>query len=241
MPLLQELKQIEAEVVACRKCPRLVRYIGEIRKKYPDYWCKPVPGFGDPRAKILLLGLAPGRFGSNRTGRMFTGDASGKFLYRALHDLGLASRPVATDLKDGLTLKAVYITAAVRCAPPQNKPSPQELKNCAHFAQKEIRLLPELRVVVALGRVAHDAYLRLAGGKLSQYPFKHGAVHVLSGHPTLVDIYHPSRQNTQTGLLTMPMFKDVIKKAKKIAEGPSPKPASRQRRYAGLNQTCHAD
>ena len=215
--LQRQLEEHNKEVIACRKCPRLTHYIGEIRKKYPDYWCKPVPGFGDPHARILLLGLAPGRFGSNRTGRMFTGDASGKFLYRALYDLGLASQPVATDLNDGLTLRSVFITAVARCAPPQNKPTPQELRACAGYAQKEIALLPDLKAVVALGRIAHDCYLRFSGEKLSEHPFKHGAVHPFPAHPTLVDIYHPSRQNTQTGLLTMPMFQAVLKKAKAIA------------------------
>ena len=215
--LASRLEEHNKSVMACRKCPRLVKYIGEIKKKYPDYWCKPVPGFGDPRAKILLLGLAPGRFGSNRTGRMFTGDASGKFLYRALYDLNLANQPDGTAMDDGLALKGVYITAVARCAPPQNKPSPQELKTCVGYAEKEMGLLPNLKVVVALGRIAHDYYLRIAGGKLSQHLFKHGAVHQIPGRLTLVDIYHPSRQNTQTGLLTMEMFKAVLKKAKSLA------------------------
>ena len=212
------LDQIQAEVTGCRRCPRLVKYIGEIRDKYPAYWCKPVPSFGDPRARVMLLGLAPGRFGSNRTGRMFTGDASGKFLYKALYDLQWANQPVATDLNDGLRLKDVYISAVARCAPPQNKPTPEELRRCAEFVRQEIQTMPNLKVVVALGKIAHDAYLRLIGEKLAPHPFKHGAVHSFSGHPVLVDIYHPSRQNTQTGLLTMTMFKDVLKKAKALAE-----------------------
>lgn len=211
------LETLNKKIVACRRCPRLVGYLGEIRKKFPSYWCKPVPGFGDVQARILLFGLAPGRFGSNRTGRMFTGDASGKFLFRALYDLGLASRPDGTDANDGLELKGVYITAAARCAPPQNKPTPQELRNCAGFAEEEMGILPSLKVVVALGKIAHDYYLKSARARLSEHPFKHGAVHRPAGVPTLVDIYHPSRQNTQTGLLTMPMFQSVLKKAKSLA------------------------
>ena len=213
----KELTALNKEVVACRKCPRLARYIGEIRKKFPAYWCKPVPGFGDPEAKILLLGLAPGRYGSNRTGRMFTGDASGKFLFRALYDLGLASRADAVAADDGLKLKGIYITAVARCAPPQNKPTPKEIQTCYPYAQKEMEILPNLKVVVALGRIAHDHYLRGAGEKLSTHAFKHAAVHRLDGHPALVDIYHPSRQNTQTGLLTMGMFKEVLRKAVGLA------------------------
>ena len=216
---LRELATLNKEVTACRKCPRLVSYIGEIRKKFPAYWCKPVPGFGDPSAKIMLLGLAPGRYGSNRTGRMFTGDASGKFLFRALYDLGLASSPIALEADDGLKLKGVYITAVGRCAPPQNKPAPQEIRTCYPYALKEMKILSDLKVVVALGRIAHDHYLRGAGEKLSKHDFKHGAVHRLSGRHTLVDIYHPSRQNTQTGLLTMRMFKAVLTKAVTLSYG----------------------
>lgn len=207
----RELATLNKEVTDCRKCPRLVRYIGEIREKFPTYRCKPVPGFGDPDAKILLLGLAPGRYGSNRTGRMFTGDASGKFLFRALYDLSLASRADAVAADDGLKLKGVYITAVARCAPPQNKPTPKEIRTCYPYAQKEMEILPNLKVVVALGRIAHDHYLRGAEEKLSAHAFKHGAAHRLDGHPVMVDIYHPSRQNTQTGLLTIGMFKEVLR------------------------------
>ncbi len=204
--------------MACRRCPRLVKYIGEIRAKFPTYFCKPVPSFGDPKARILLLGLAPGRYGSNRTGRMFTGDASGRFLFPALHNVGLANQPNGESTDDGLKLIDAYITAVGRCAPPQNKPLPEELKICVEFVREELALLKNVRVVLALGRIAHDYYLHLMGARKSQYVFKHGAVHKFDGHPALVDIYHPSRQNTQTGLLTMDMFVDVLKKAKKIAE-----------------------
>ena len=148
---------------------------------------------------------------------MFTGDASGKFLFRALYDLGLASRPDALDPNDDLKLKGVYITAVARCAPPQNKPTPKELQTCFPYAQREMKILPNLKVVVALGRIAHDYYLRHAGGKASKNIFKHGAEHRFEGCPPLVDIYHPSRQNTQTGLLTMGMFKDILRKAEELS------------------------
>ncbi len=213
----QALSALQDRVVACRKCPRLVKYIDGIREKFPTYWCKPVPSFGDPNARIMLLGLAPGRYGSNRTGRMFTGDASGRFLYPALHKVGLANQPDGEAVDDGLALTGAYITAVGRCAPPQNKPLPEETKRCVEFVREEIALLKNLRVVLALGRIAHDYYLYLLGEKKSRHDFKHGAAHEFAGRPALVDIYHPSRQNTQTGLLTMDMFVDVLNKAKKIA------------------------
>ena len=213
------LEEIQREVVACRRCPRLVNYLGQIRALYPTYWCKPVPGFGDPKARVMLLGLAPGRFGSNRTGRMFTGDSSGRFLYPALHKMGWANQPDGESADDGLKLRDVYITAVARCAPPQNKPATAEVRRCVEFVRRELPALPNLRVVVALGKIAHDAFLYLHGEPYSRYRFGHGAVHRWPGRPALVDIYHPSRQNTQTGLLTMPMFIEVLKKAKAIAEG----------------------
>ncbi|MBI2118292.1 MAG: uracil-DNA glycosylase [Elusimicrobia bacterium] len=213
----QSIQEFQKTVIACRKCPRLVRYLQGIHKTYPSYWCNPVPGFGDPKAQILLLGLAPGRFGSNRTGRMFTGDASGKFLYKALYTLGLANRPTAEDVNDGLQLVNAYITAVVRCAPPQNKPTQPEIRACIEYARQELKLLPNLKVVVALGKIAHDGYLYLLGEKQSHYPFKHGDLHLFDKKTTLIDIYHPSRQNTQTGLLTMDMFLKVLSQAKKIA------------------------
>lgn len=213
----ETLSQLQKKIIACRKCPRLVKYIANIRKTYPSYWCRPVPSFGDEKAQILLLGLAPGRFGSNRTGRMFTGDASGKFLFKALYDLGFANRPYASHLTDGLKLKDVYITAVARCAPPQNKPSTEEIQRCVEYVRKELTLMPRLRVIVALGKIAHDGYLRLKGKKLSQFPFRHGSVYRWDDEYALVDVYHPSRQNTQTGKLTMKMFMDVLNKAKEIA------------------------
>jgi uracil-DNA glycosylase family 4 len=213
------IERIQRDVVACHRCPRLVKYLSGIREQYPDYWCKPVPGFGDPRARVMLLGLAPGRFGSNRTGRMFTGDASGRFLFPALHQVGWANQPDGENAGDGLRLKDVFITAAGRCAPPQNKPTPEEIRRCVEFVRMEIQAMPRLKAVVAMGKIAHDAYLYLLKRPYSKHPFKHGAVHRFEGRPALVDIYHPSRQNTQTGLLTMPMFVEVLKKAKAVAEG----------------------
>ncbi len=211
------LAALQRRIVACRRCPRLVRYLGSIRRDHPDWWCRPVPAFGDPRARIVLLGLAPGRGGSNRTGRMFTGDASGRFLFRALHRLGLASQPDGSDPNDALRLRDVFITAVVRCAPPGNKPRPDEIRRCSRFAAEEVALLPNVRVVVALGRIAHDGWLRLVGETPARFPFRHGAVHGIPGGPPLVDSYHPSRQNTQTGRLTMPMFLAALRTAVRLA------------------------
>lgn len=208
-----KLQKIQNEVVGCTQCPRLVRHLSEIRQTHSEYWCRPVPSFGDPEARILLLGLAPGRSGSNRTGRMFTGDASGKFLFRALHRLGFANQAVATHEGDGLRLADVYITAVVRCAPPKNRPNLAEISRCLPFLAQEIQALKNLRAIVALGRIAHDGFLRLLGERLASYPFRHGNVHRPESGIALVDSYHPSRQNTQTGRLTMPMFLDTLEKA----------------------------
>jgi len=212
------LDQLQAKIVRCRQCPRLVKYLKGIRDKYPTYWNAPVPSFGDANAEILLVGLAPGRFGSNRTGRMFTGDTSGDFLYPTLFETGLASKPKATDRKDGLTLKNTYITAAVRCAPPQNKPDRSEFEKCRPYLAEEVALLPKLKVVIALGKIGHDEYLKVRlkqeGGKLSQFPFGHGAIHHLKEEPKiLIDTYHPSRQNTNTGKLTKKMFLKIFERA----------------------------
>lgn len=217
-----KLAALEKKIVACRKCPRLVSYLSEIRAAFPTYWCRPVPVFGDPNARILLLGLAPGRFGSNRTGRMFTGDASGKFLFKALHDLGVASKDNAVSKTDGLHLSNVIISAVVRCAPPKNKPSVREIKNCSTYFQNEIKILETISVVVALGKIAHDGFLRwkveTEHVRVRDYPFRHGDVHRFRDRPTyLVDIYHPSRQNTNTGRLTMSMLKAALGKALEFA------------------------
>ncbi len=212
-------EHLEEEIVACRKCPRLVAWREEVARKkrraYRDweYWGRPVPGFGDRNARVLVVGLAPGAHGANRTGRMFTGDGSGDFLYPALHRAGFASQPTATHRDDGLTLKDMFITAVVRCVPPQNKPTAREIATCIPYMAEEIALLPNLRVIVALGRIAFDWTLRLyrqMGHDIPRFRFAHGAVYALGeGLPYLVASYHPSRQNTQTGRLTVAMFDRV--------------------------------
>jgi len=220
---------LNQEVIACARCPRLVEYrerIGrEKRRAYLDwtYWAKPVPGFGDPNARVLILGLAPGAHGSNRTGRPFTGDSSGNFMYPVLHRTGFANQPTATNIDDGLKLIDAYITAAVRCAPPDNKPTPQEISNCAPFLDRELDALPNVKVIVALGRIGFDAclnYLRRKGilKSKAEYLFGHGATYALPNGKTLLASYHPSNQNTNTGKLTEAMFTEIFRKAKRLAE-----------------------
>ncbi len=224
------LAALQGEVIACRLCPRLVEHCRLIanqkRRAYREweYWGKPVPSFGDPAARVLAIGLAPGAHGSNRTGRMFTGDGSGQFLYRVLHKTGFASQPTAVSRDDGLQLKDLYITAAVRCAPPDNKPAPEEFANCQPFLERELELLGNVRVVVTLGKLAHDAYLAAlrSMGRLPRrgvrYPFAHGAVHQLTGSlPLVISSYHPSQQNTQTGRLTEATLRGVFEKARRAA------------------------
>ncbi len=219
---------LNREVIACARCPRLVTYreriASEKRRKYLewDYWGKPVPGFGHPNARVLIMGLAPGAHGSNRTGRPFTGDASGNFMYPILYETGFANQPTATDRNDGLMLKDLYITAAARCAPPDNKPRPQELANCAPYLDRELDGLRNVRVIVALGRIGFEAYLnylkrkkQITGKK--DYPFAHGAEYVLAGG-TLLASYHPSNQNTQTGKLTKDMFRKIFIRARELAD-----------------------
>ena len=223
------LTQLNAEVIACTRCPRLVAYREQVarekRRVYRDceYWGKPVPGFGDPNARVIVLGLAPGAHGSNRTGRPFTGDASGNFMYPVLHETGFTNQPCATDRNDGLVLKDLYITAAARCAPPDNKPLPQELANCALYLERELDGLRQARVIVALGKIGFDAYLNYLKrlGKLESkkpYIFKHGAKYLMPDGRTLLASYHPSNQNTQTGKLTRPMFVRIFKEAACIAD-----------------------
>jgi uracil-DNA glycosylase family 4 len=208
------LEELKAEVIACRKCPRLVAWREEVartkRKAYLDwdYWGKPVPGFGDPEARVLVVGLAPGAHGSNRTGRNFTGDASGKFLYMALHKAGFASQPDSTARGDGLKLIDMYITASARCAPPANKPTAEELNNCQPFLEREIEILGP-KVIVALGRVAFERILRIYSKPKAGKQFAHGAAIRLDEGPWLVCSYHPSQQNTLTGKLTVEMFDDI--------------------------------
>jgi uracil-DNA glycosylase len=208
-------------VVACRKCPRLVQYREEVahtkRRAYREwaYWGRPVPGFGDPRAALMLVGLAPGAHGANRTGRMFTGDRSGDFLYARLNEAGFANQATSVDANDGLELRNAYISAAARCAPPDNRPLPEELRNCADYLQEEFDILRP-RAVLALGAIAFQAYLGLLikRGLLASrktYEFAHGAEFKLPGDlPHLFASYHPSQQNTQTGRLTPVMFEAVL-------------------------------
>lgn len=218
-----DLKTLHTEIVTCRKCPRLVEWREEVahvkRKAYRDqeYWGKPVPGFGDPRARALVVGLAPGAHGSNRTGRMFTGDASGNFLYSALHRAGFANRPVAVSLDDGLALSDLYITAAGRCAPPDNKPTPEELNTCQPYLEREIEILKP-KVIVVLGRIAFERVLRIYSARNSAWKFAHGAAYRLDAGPWLVCSYHPSQQNTLTGKLTVEMFDAVWAKARSLLE-----------------------
>jgi uracil-DNA glycosylase family 4 len=220
------LAALTAEIVACRRCPRLVEWRERVARekvaRFRDetYWARPVPGFGDPDARILVVGLAPAAHGGNRTGRVFTGDSSGDFLWAALHRAGLADRPSSRRADDGLILTDVYIAAAVRCAPPANKPTPQERDACAPFLARELGLLDRVRVLVALGAYGWDAALRAmaaSGERLPAKPrFGHGAA-VEVGRYRLVGTYHPSQQNTFTGRLTPAMFDEVIATAKRLA------------------------
>jgi uracil-DNA glycosylase len=217
------LLELNAKIIACRKCPRLVAWREEVarikRKAYQDheYWGKPVPGFGDPKARVLVVGLAPGAHGSNRTGRQFTGDASGSFLFPALYRAGFASQPEAISRDDGLTLHDMYITASGRCAPPDNKPTLEELNNCQPFLEHEIRLL-QPKVIVCLGRIAFERVLRIYSARNSAFKFGHGASYQLDDGPWIICSYHPSQQNTSTGKLTVAMFDEIWKKTKSLLE-----------------------
>ena len=215
-------------IVGCRKCPRLVEYREEVgrvkRRAYrdQDYWAKPVPGFGDPQARMLLVGLAPGAHGANRTGRMFTGDSSGNFLYRALFETGFASQPTSVSRNDGLKLTDAYISAAVRCAPPENKPLPEEIRTCRPYLERDLEVLRNLKVVVALGRLAFDVYLTILRdqnkvARRSDFVFAHNTEHRTGpGQPLLISSFHPSQQNTSTGKLTEAMFRAVFLRARRL-------------------------
>jgi len=221
---------IEQRVIACTRCPELVTYREAVarekvrRHRDQEYWGKPVPGFGDHAARLVLIGLAPGAHGSNRTGRMFTGDASGDWLYRALYHNGFANTPAAIDRADGLELRDCFITAAVRCAPPQNKPSTQEKARCLPYLVDELAALARLRVVVTLGKIADDAFhsiLKRQGAYAeARRPFGHGVETLASlgraGNVTVISSYHPSRQNTNTGVLTEPMLDHIFKRARAL-------------------------
>ena len=229
MPSRKAWTDLVSEIVSCEACPRLAIHRQEIarvkRRAYRnwDYWGRPVPGFGDRAARLLIVGLAPGAHGANRTGRMFTGDSSGETLYAALHRAGFANQPTSRHRDDGLELRDAYITAVARCAPPDNKPARQELLNCQTFLARELDLLSSVRVVLALGQIAFDGYLDLLKA-LGRYPndrprpkFGHGAVYEFDlPLPVLVVSYHPSRQNTQTGRLTPAMLDQVFRKIHKL-------------------------
>lgn len=242
------LARLNREVVSCTRCPRLVEYRARIasekRRAYLDweYWGKPVPGFGDPDARVLVLGLAPGAHGSNRTGRPFTGDASGKFMYPILFEARFSNQPNATDRNDGLELNDLYITAAVRCAPPDNKPLPQELCNCAPYLEREIDGLEQVKVVVALGRIGFEAYLNylkrcgLLQSK-SGYEFRHGASYKMPDGKILLASYHPSNQNTQTGKLTRQMFADIFREAARLAGAPASSGSANSNKKANVRST----
>ncbi|HKB25500.1 MAG TPA: uracil-DNA glycosylase [Methylomirabilota bacterium] len=223
------LDRLNARIVRCTACPRLVahreasaaspprRYVGE------RYWARPLPGFGDPRARVLLVGLAPAAHGGNRTGRMFTGDRSGDWLFDALHHTGFANQPTSRHRDDGLKLRDAYITAAIRCAPPANKPTPGEMARCEPYLLEELRLLDRVRVVVGLGRIGWQAYLRarraLGRPRPARPPvFGHGAATTFADGITLIASYHPSQQNTFTGKLTRPMLRSVFRRARRLLD-----------------------
>jgi uracil-DNA glycosylase family 4 len=222
------LKELNARVIACDRCARLREHCETVaavrRRAYAEwqYWGRPVPSFGDPRARVLILGLAPGAHGSNRTGRPFTGDGSGDFLYPVLHEAGFASQPQASSRDDGMQLRDMWITSVARCAPPGNKPTTEELSNCSAWLDDEIQLLKELRVVICLGRIAFDGLLNWArrAGIISSrggFTFGHGAESSFPNGLAVIASYHPSLQNTNTGKLTRPMFLAIFKRAQQLA------------------------
>jgi uracil-DNA glycosylase family 4 len=224
-----DLGQVRDAIISCHRCPRLREHCERVgrdkRRAFREetYWAKPVPGFGDPRARLLILGLAPAAHGANRTGRVFTGDGaggSGDFLMASLHRAGFANIPTSQHPRDGLKLRDAFITAAVRCAPPDNKPTLEEIANCLSHLEAEIDALPRIEVVVALGKIGFDAYLRLLARRgIAARPrlvFTHASVDVLPNGHTLIGCYHPSRQNTNTGRLTAPMMDDVFRAARRL-------------------------
>ena len=225
----EALRVITEEVCACRKCPRLTEYREKVAREKRrafrewEYWGRPVPGFGDARAKLFILGLAPAAHGGNRTGRVFTGDRSGDFLFHALYEAGFANQPTSVRRDDGLKLKNVYIAAAVRCAPPGNKPLPSEILNCRGYLERELEILRP-KAILALGKIAWDAYLEIlkAEGKIASraaYKFGHGAeVEIAQDLPRLFGVYHPSQQNTQTGKVTSAMYAQVLRRVRRFLE-----------------------
>ena len=230
LPAERKLNILNSEIVHCFRCRRLVAYREEIgrvqRKAYKGqtYWSRPVPGFGDPEARLLIVGLAPGAHGANRTGRMFTGDRSGEFLYRALWQTGYANQPTSTSVTDGLRLTDAYITAPVRCVPPENKPLREEILNCRPYLVQELKILRNVKCVVALGGIGLDAYLSVlqdAGliTSRSRFRFGHGrSFETYEGSPIVLTSYHPSQQNTSTGRLTAEMLRDIFLEARRLVE-----------------------
>lgn len=234
----KELENLQKTVIQCRKCPRLVAYLKEVSKRRPkryrewDYWGKPLPSFGDPNARFLIIGLAPAANGGNRTGRMFTGDRSGEWLFGALYQFGFANQPNSAQRDDDFALNDCYITATIRCAPPDNKPLPEEIENCRPYFLKELDLLNNVKVLIPLGQIAFTQTLkslRLKGFEIPPLKFGHGKIFSLrtpnslpvrqAGEPrTLITTYHPSQQNTQTGKLTREMFHSIFKKVRKRLE-----------------------
>jgi uracil-DNA glycosylase family 4 len=215
-----ELKNLQNLVIECQKCPRLVAYLKEVSNLKPkryrdwDYWSKPLPSFGDPDARVLIIGLAPAAQGGNRTGRMFTGDRSGEWLFNALYEFGFANQPNSLRRDDGFKLDGCYITATIRCAPPKNKPLPEEIENCRPYFLKELDLLKKIEVLIPLGQIALTQTLRTLRQKGLGIPplaFGHGKVYPLPNRQTIITTYHPSQQNTQTGKLTRPMFHQIFK------------------------------
>ena len=233
-----ELEKLQDTVIQCRKCPRLVAYLKEVSERKPkryrdwDYWSKPLPSFGDPGARVLIVGLAPAAQGGNRTGRMFTGDRSGEWLFNALYQFGFANQPNSLRRDDGFELDDCYITATIRCAPPKNKPLPEEIENCRPYFLEELDLLKNIEVLVPLGQIAFTQTLkslRLKGFEIPSLSFGHGKIYSLRtpnsvrnadlrSLRTLITTYHPSQQNTQTGKLTRPMFHKIFKMVRKKLE-----------------------
>jgi len=216
------LPSLATRITRCIKCPRLAKYTREIAarkvRRFNDwnYWGKPVPGFGDEKAEVFIIGLAPAAHGANRTGRMFTGDSSGDWLYRALHETGFANQPISRNIDDGLALKNVFISAVCRCAPPDNKPLPSEMENCSPFLEKEIELLPSMKVVLCLGQIAFSRYCKLRS--LKGLEFSHGKKYKLDNGKTLMSSYHPSRQNTNTGRLKWNEWVKVFREVRAIVD-----------------------
>jgi uracil-DNA glycosylase family 4 len=223
MDAKKELDELQGTVIRCRKCPRLVNHRQEVArhrpKRYHDwnYWAKPLPSFGDPMARLLVVGLAPAAHGGNRTGRMFTGDRSGEWLFRALYEFAFANQPESSRRDDGFALIDCYITATIRCAPPDNKPLPEEIENCRPYLLKELALLRKISIFIPLGHIAFTQtlkVLRIRGMVIPPVPFGHGKVYPLPTGRNMITTYHPSQQNTQTGKLTKAMFHQVFRMAR---------------------------